>query len=191
MSQVLGRAAGNALEVRETIDFLRGDFRDARLLEVTVALTSELLQIGGLATDDDDAREQIGGALASGAAAERFADMVVALGGPGGLLDRPDDHLPTAPVVTAVLSDREGVVQTIDTRALGVAVMRHGGGRRRADDTIDYAVGGGAPICRIHAQTAALADQVAADIRDAITLDDTTSDTTLGTPPLIYERVGA
>ncbi|MDA0262477.1 MAG: thymidine phosphorylase, partial [Proteobacteria bacterium] len=60
MNQVLGRTAGNALEVNEAIDFLRGDSQDTRLLEIVTALSSELLQIGGIAADDGEARARIG-----------------------------------------------------------------------------------------------------------------------------------
>ncbi|MFZ2652486.1 MAG: thymidine phosphorylase, partial [Burkholderiaceae bacterium] len=89
MNQVLGSTAGNALEVREAIDFLKGstgDAREPRLLEVTLALASQLLHLGGLAISLDAARRAATLALESGAAAERFARMVAALGGPGDVL---------------------------------------------------------------------------------------------------------
>ena len=89
MDRVLGRTAGNAVEVRESIDHLTGAARDPRLLEVTLALCEQLLRLKGL---DGDPRA----ALESGAAAEAFARMVTALGGPADLLERPDDHLPRA-----------------------------------------------------------------------------------------------
>ncbi|MDE2275951.1 MAG: thymidine phosphorylase, partial [Burkholderiales bacterium] len=78
MNQVLGTSAGNALELREAIDFLTGAAREPRLLTVTLALTAELLCLGGLAGDAAAARAQAGRALDSGAAAERFARMVAA-----------------------------------------------------------------------------------------------------------------
>ena len=91
MDRVLGRTAGNAVEVRESIDHLTGAASDPRLLEVTFGLCEQLLRLKGL---DGDPRA----ALESGAAAEAFARMVAALGGPADLLERPDDHLPAAPV---------------------------------------------------------------------------------------------
>ena len=197
MSQVLGRTAGNALEVREAIEFLRGDARDARLLEVVIQLASELIQIGGLATGEEDARTRANEALETGAAAEHFATMVVALGGPVGLVDDPDQHLAAAPVVTPALPVQAGIVQAIDTRAMGVAVMQLGGGRRRADDSIDYAVGlsnisaigepvgPDAPLCRIHARSAAAADEAALLVRDAVRVSEAPS----SAPPLVYQRV--
>ena len=97
MDQVLGRSAGNALEVQEAIDYLTGAARDPRLHEVVTALAAELLQIGGLAKDAAEAEAAIANALDSGGAAERFQRMVTALGGPGDLVEAPDRHLPRAP----------------------------------------------------------------------------------------------
>ena len=199
MSQVLGRAAGNALEVREAIDFLRGDKRDARLLEIVVQLISELLQIGGLANDADDARNRVNAVLDSGSAAEYFAKMAVALGGPAGLVDDPETHLLSAPILVPGFASQSGFVEAIDTRAMGVAVMQLGGGRRRADDTINYAVGlsdiagigepvgPDAPLCRIHAQTEAAAEEVAMLVRKAVTIGEAQP----GPAPLVYQKVTA
>ena len=199
MNQVLGRTAGNALEVREAVDFLRGERRERRLLEIVTALSAELLCLGGLAADDAAARAGIAEALASGAAAERFARMVAALGGPGGIVDAPHAHLPAAPMQVAVEPEREGVVREIDVRALGVAVMRLGGGRRRAADTIDPAVGlsdvaaiGEAvgperPLCRVHARRDEDARVAAATVRAAISVGGAAA----AAPPLVYERIAA
>ena len=199
MNQVLGRTAGNALEIREAIYFLRGDTRDSRLLEIVTALSAELLQLGGLAASNDAARAAVGDALGSGAAAERFARMVAGLRGPCGIIDEPDAHLPAAAMEIAVAPEHEGVVQKMDTRALGVAVMQLGGGRRRIDDTIDYAVGlsdvagiGEAvgpdrPLCRIHAGSDAHAQAAAHTVRTAIKIGEK-GDTP---PPLVYQRISA
>ena len=144
MNQVLGRTAGNALEVREALDWLTGAGIEDRLGEVTTALCAEVLQLGGLAADRAEALAAIERALVTGAAAERFARMVAALGGPTDLLERPERHLPAAPVVRPVVARRAGVVAAMDARAVGLAVVALGGGRRHADDTIDHAVGLGA-----------------------------------------------
>ncbi|MCE2482149.1 MAG: thymidine phosphorylase [Alphaproteobacteria bacterium] len=198
MNQVLGRTAGNALEVREAVDFLRGERRERRLLEIVTALSAELLGLGGLAADDEAARAAIAEALASGAAAERFARMVAALGGPGGIVDAPGAHLPAAPVQVSVAPAGEGSVRAMDTRALGVAVMRLGGGRRRATDAIDHAVGlsdlasiGEAvgperPLCRVHARRDEDARLAAATVRAAISVGEAAA-----APPLVYERISA
>lgn len=141
MDQPLASSAGNALEIALAIEFLTGARRDPRLEEVTMALCAELLVMGGLATDDADARARLGDALDSGAAAERFARMVAALGGPTGIVDAPWDHLPRAPRTVGVYPDGEAVVTSIDTRAVGLVVVALGGGRSRPGDPIDPAVG--------------------------------------------------
>ena len=113
MNEVLGESAGNALEVREAIDFLTGRW-ESRLHEVTLRLAASLLVQGGLAPDEETAGADAQRALASGAAAETFARMIAALGGPADLLERPDEHLASAPVQRAVDApegdrDRDGL----------------------------------------------------------------------------------
>jgi len=122
MNQVLGRSAGNAVEVRESIDHLTGAAHDARLVEVTLALSAEVLVLGKLQPDLETARSAAARALDSGAAAERFAAMVLELGGPPDLIDAPSRHLPDAPVVRAIEPESAGVVTAVDVRA--VAAVR-------------------------------------------------------------------
>jgi thymidine phosphorylase len=179
MDEVLGTTAGNAVEVREAIDYLTGAQREPRLHEVTIALAAALLESAGLAEDGHAAAEQ---ALASGAAAERFAAMVAALGGPSDLLERPD--LATAPVIRAAAPDRPGVVTGMDCREVGLVVTGLGGNRGREDDVIDPAVGlteiapVGAqvgpdrPLAVVHAAGEADADAAIAALRAAITVGD-------------------
>ena len=141
MNQALASAAGNALEVRNAIDYLTGVRRDERLHRVVLALGAELLVTGGLAPDTDDATRRLERALAEGAAAERFARMVAALGGPHDLLERPGDRLLDAPVWREVAGPAGGYVQSVDARSLGLAVVALGGGRTRPDESIDPRVG--------------------------------------------------
>jgi thymidine phosphorylase len=197
MNQCLGRSAGNALEVREAIDFLTGRSREPRLREVTLALASELLTIAG---SGDGAAERVARALDGGAAAERFARMVRALGGPGALLERPERHLPSAPVQRPVHLPAAGVVVAIDVRALGLAVIALGGGRQRPTDPIDHAVGlaevkgvGEAvgpdqPFAVIYARSEASAEAVSAGLAAAVTVAEA-----LAAPPAqaIVARIGA
>src|SRR4051812_8022745 len=158
MDRVLGRTAGNAVEVRESIDHLTGAKTDERLRAITLALSEELLRLGGI-ENADPAR-----ALDSGAAAERFAKMVAELGGPADLLDRPDDHLPGAPITVEAFPDEPGTLEAVDVRAVGLAIIGLGGGRARETDQIDHAVGltevaapgervgpGERPLARVHA----------------------------------------
>jgi len=143
MNQVLGSACGNALEVMEAVDFLTGQWREPRLLEVTRTLSAELLVMGGLADNDAQALQQVDDALHSGRALEQFARMVSALGGPADFCERPGHYLPKAPIQRPVLAPRSGFVAGMATRDIGLAVVELGGGRRQAGDTIDARVGFG------------------------------------------------
>ncbi len=171
MDSPLGSAAGNAVEVAYAIDYLTGRHREARMHEVTVALGAEMLLLGRLAKDLDEARSKIDTAITGGRAAEIFQRMVSALGGPADLVEHPDKHLAAAPVIAEVPAEADGFVAAVDTRALGLAVVALGGGRTRAADPIDPAVGltglpplgaavvKGQPLAMVHARTT---EQVAA-----------------------------
>ena len=141
MNQVLGHTAGNALEMREAIDFLTGIEREPRLLEVTLALAAQMLELAGLAPNAADAARRAREALDSGAAAERFARMVAGLGGPKNVLAPRFAGLARAPVVLDVKAKQSGFIAAMDTRAIGLAVIALGGGRLRASDSIDARVG--------------------------------------------------
>jgi thymidine phosphorylase len=181
MDQVLGRTAGNAVEVREALGVLTHPrAAEPRLVEVTLALCATLLRLGGLYETEAAARAAAGEALASGAAAERFARMCAALGGPADLLDDPDRHLPRAPHALAVFPAAAGHVHAVAVREIGVAVLELGGGRLREDEGIDHAVGlvdvaelgeevgpGGRPLAVVHARDQASAERAAARVRAA------------------------
>ncbi|AOJ72911.1 MULTISPECIES: thymidine phosphorylase [Burkholderia] len=179
MNEALAPCAGNAIEVRCAIDFLTGAARPARLREVSFALAAQMLTMGGLAANADDARRQLRVALESGAAAERFARMVTALGGPADLIERPQLHLPRAALAAPVLAERAGWIDRIDARALGLAVVGLGGGRAKIGDALDYAVGlsalaqrgarvdAGQPIAIVHAREPDAAARAADAVRRA------------------------
>jgi thymidine phosphorylase len=182
MNQPLASVAGNALEVVYAIDYLTGAKREPRMHEVVVALGAEMLVLASLATDTADGRAQVEAAL-DGVAAEKFAEMVVALGGPGDLVEFPARHLERADVVVHVRPEHAGRVSAIDTRAVGLAVVTLGGGRTRPQDPIDPAVGltglaelGAAvdadrPLAIVHARTAAQSNLAAEQLRAAYTVD--------------------
>ncbi len=185
MNQVLGRTAGNAVEVRESIDHLTGAARDERLLKVTLDLCAELLVLGELYDDLDDARRAAERALASGAAAERFGAMVAELGGPGDLVEAPSRHLPDAPIVRPIEPMGPGTVSSIDVRAVGIAIVNLGGGRAREDDVVDHGVGltevaalgervepGGRPLALLHARDEDSAARATEAVRRAYELGD-------------------
>ncbi|MDG2284337.1 MAG: thymidine phosphorylase [Alphaproteobacteria bacterium] len=199
MDQVLGTTAGNALEVRETIDYLTGHAREARLDRVVRALGREMLLTGGLATDNKDADAKIAAALDGGRAAERFEAMVPALGGPRDLLSAPDRHLPTAPVTLAARPSRDGVIRSIDVRAVGLAVVGLGGGRNQVEDSIDPAVGlsevksigvpvsSGDPLAIVHARGQADAERAMVALAEAFNIGDAAD----AVPPVVIERIEA
>jgi thymidine phosphorylase len=179
MNQALGRAVGNAVEVAEAVDYLTGKARDPRLHAATMALAGELLNLGGLAGTAEDGRAKAETALAGGKPAEIFGRMVAALGGPADFVEKANRHLPTAPVRRPCFAARAGRVVRIDARAIGVAVVRLGGGRRRAGDGIDHRVGftevlgigdeadADRPLAMIHAASESDAETAAAALRQA------------------------
>ena len=199
MNEVLGRSAGNALEMRECLAILRGEPAEPRLYEVTAALAAELLALSGLAPDVATGRAMADRSIADGTAAERFARMVEALGGPADLLEQPDRHLESAPIVRPVFADWAGFVSAIDTRGVGMAVVALGGGRTKTTDAIDFAVGfneiaglgdavgpGERPLAILHARNEAQAEEAERRLRASVTV----SDTVPVRGPLIAKRLG-
>jgi thymidine phosphorylase len=200
MNQVLGSTAGNALEVREAIDFLIGRGpREPRLEAVTLALAGEMLAIAGLVPDAREGAQLARRALDSGAAAERFARMVRALGGPARVLEPRFGGLAKARVAIDLPAPRAGVIAAMDTRAIGMVVVELGGGRRRATDSVDPGVGlsqvrplgtrvaQGEPLLRVHAARQADAMAACARLHAAITIGD-------AAPPggsVVIERIAA
>ena len=196
MDRVLGRSAGNAVEVRESIEHLTGAARDERLRDVTVALSAELLRLGGVEPEEEEGRAAAARALDSGAAAERFAAMVAELGGPDDLLEHPDRHLPGAPVSLESWPAEAGVVTGVDVRAVGLAVVALGGGRTRESDPVDHAVGltevattgeqvgqGGRPLAVVHAADREAAERAAAAVAEAYSVGGAAR----ATPPVVLE----
>jgi len=193
---VIGRCAGNALEVQEAIDFLTGRTppsgppqaslqampSEPVQADVTLALGAQMLRLAGLADSDAQAHASLHAALASGQAAERFARMVAALGGPPNVL--ADARLPRAPVLRPVPAPHAGVVVAMDTRALGLQVVALGGGRTRADDRIDPRVGlsavaargqrlhAGEPLAWVNAANAEAATAAVQAVQAAFTLGE-------------------
>jgi len=141
MNQVLGHACGNALEVLEAVQFLRGEHQAPRLLQLTRLLCAELLLIGRLSADPPEALAKVDAVLADGSALQHFARMVAALGGPADFCERAAHYLPAAPVKRAVPARRAGWIYSKATRGVGLAVVELGGGRRRPSDRIDHRVG--------------------------------------------------
>jgi pyrimidine-nucleoside phosphorylase len=174
MNQPLGRMCGNAVEVQEAIDCLSGGGPDG-LRKLTLALAGELLIGTGQEEFIKDAVARLADVLDSGAALERFEQMVEAQGG---------DLSAARPIAEEriVRVDRAGFVTEIDTEAIGQAVIDLGGGRRRAGEVIDHSVGiewlirrgqkvrPGDPLARVFSRT--LMPKVEADLLAAVTVGD-------------------
>ena len=161
MDEPLGRAVGNALEVAESIECLRGH-GPADTMEVTFALGEQMLLLAGAARTGDEARHQLREVIASGAALEKFREMIRAQGGDVDVVDNPS-RLPQARLHEDVLASRDGWVSEVDAMEVALAALRLGAGRARAEDSVDHAVGvshlvkcgerveRGTRLCRIHA----------------------------------------
>ncbi|MEM1284430.1 MAG: thymidine phosphorylase [Pseudomonadota bacterium] len=196
MNEVLGHAAGNAVEVATAVEFLTGAAQDSRVREVTLALCAEMLVLGNLATETD-ALSKVSEALDSGKAAEVFGRMVTELGGPADFVENYQSHLPEAPITIDVPAPSAGYVTEMDTRGVGLAVVALGGGRTDPKDTIDHAVGlthivdvgakrsTGDPLARVLARDEETAKAASQRVADAITLSDTPPEPR----PVLYRRV--
>ena len=198
MNQVLASSAGNAVEVREAVRFLTGEYRNPRLLEVTMASCAEMLVLGKLAENTDDARAKLMEVLDNGKAAECFGKMVAGLGGPADFVENYENYLEKAAITKPVYATETGIVSAMDTRAIGMAVVAMGGGRRVATDEIDYAVGfdefirlgevadSDKPLAVIHARTEEQWEEAAKALRSAIKVGGEYTPT-----PEVYRQIRA
>ncbi|EID0031207.1 thymidine phosphorylase [Vibrio alginolyticus] len=198
MNQVLASSAGNAVEVREAVRFLTGEYRNPRLLEVTMASCAEMLVLGKLAENTEDARVKLMEVLDNGKAAECFGKMVAGLGGPADFVENYDNYLEKAEIIKPVYATETGIVSAMDTRAIGMAVVAMGGGRRVATDEIDYAVGfdefirlgevadSDKPLAVIHARTEEQWEEAAKALRSAIKVGGEYTPT-----PEVYRQIRA
>lgn len=196
MSQPLGRAVGNALEVREALETLEGG-GPADFAALCREVGGRMLLLAGLEADPGQAAARYDRAIASGAARERFGRMVAAQGGDPAALDDPAG-LPRAAVVRAAAAARSGVVRAVDGVAVGMAAVRLGAGRLRKEDRVDPAVGfvfaarigdevrAGEPLAEVHARTDAAAEEAAGRVAAAVAIGDGP----VGVPPLVRGEVG-
>jgi pyrimidine-nucleoside phosphorylase len=139
MSSPIGSTVGNALEVREAIEILRGE-GPPDTLELTLALGVEMLKSAGVDETDESARRRLERALATGAGAERLERMIALHGGDARVV-ADVDRLPRAPYRRAVRAPRSGYIGAIDALALGRLGITLGAGRTRADQKVDPRVG--------------------------------------------------
>jgi pyrimidine-nucleoside phosphorylase len=180
MDEPLGRAVGNALEVEETIAYLRGADRPD-LHTLALALGGEMLVLGGAARDLADGVERIRAARASGRGLEVLRAMIAAQGGDARVVDDPS-RLPRARHSQAVVAACAGVVETIDARRIGFAATRLGAGRARKEDAVSAGAGitiergpgepvaEGEPLATLHADDAALLAAERDEVRAAFVI---------------------
>jgi thymidine phosphorylase len=192
MSQPLGSAVGNALDIAETVDVLAGRER-GRMRELAVLFAAQAL--AELTTvDAGDARANAERALDDGSALERFAEMVAAQGGDPRVADDPWAVLERAPVIRPITTPAAGFVRAVDAEAIGRAGVSLGAGRVTKADPVDHAVGivirakigdriaAGEPIGEVHARTADAADLAVARVVAALRLSDEPQEP----PPLVH-----
>ena len=195
MNEVLGTTAGNALEIEESMAYLRNDYRDPRLDEVVLGLCAEMLEITGLESDPAKALARCDEAVSSGRAAETFGEMCFALGGPGDFVANSGKHLANAPVVKAVHA--AGYLSHVDAFAVGNAIIELGGGRRIVGEKLDPSVGlsdvanvgtlldNETPLAIIHAAS----DDAAARVEQMLLAACTTSEQAPPENPVIYDKL--
>lgn len=182
MDRPLGHACGNALETAEAVRGLMGQ-GPADLMEVTYALGVEMLVVAGVESDRQAARRRLEQVVSSGTALRRFEELVAAQGGDPAVVTDPD-RLPSAPVRHEIRSPEEGTVVEVAPRPIGHAIIGLGGGRRRAEDTVDPAVGVVIPVkpgqrvapgqllATIHARDEASALAASVEIKKALRLGE-------------------
>ena len=200
MSQPLGTTVGNALEIREAIQTLTpgAENIDPRFQALCLSLAAEGILLAGLAQDETTAHRMAEQLIQSGAALNKFREIVIAQGGDGSVIDDPEGRLPVAPVVREVPAPQSGYVGAVDAEEIGNIVVALGGGRARKEDQIDWTVGvvvkttvgrkigEGEPLAEIHARTPEQADNAATRLRAAYHIQSETTEE----PPLIYQRFG-
>ncbi|WP_207916300.1 thymidine phosphorylase [Lysobacter sp. N42] len=197
MNEPLGSTAGNAVEIREAIEYLTGHYRHPRLHEVTVTLAAQMLVLTNLASSEQEALEKVSTVLETGAAAEKFSEMVAALGGPSDLIENKSKHLPLSAVSMDIFAPQDGYIHAIDTREVGLAVVSLGGGRTDPSQTIDHSVGltdfarigqkvdTKTPIARVFAKTEEDAKAAIQSVQSAYSINEANVEA----PPVVYSLI--
>jgi thymidine phosphorylase len=162
-----------------------------------MALCAEMLVLGELAESNEEALEKLQDVLDNGKAAQVFANMVSALGGPEDFVENYDNYLEKADIVRPVYTQKEGRVISMDTRAIGMAVVAMGGGRRKPTDSIDYAVGltdfialgdhadNNKPLAVVHVRNETQFKEAEKALRDAIEIGDGAAES----KPMVFEKI--
>lgn len=191
MNQPLGEQIGNALEVQECLDIMAGKANPPDLVEVTLALSAEMLLMAGVAKTVAGARELLQKKLASGEALKKFHELVAAHGGD------LSQKLPAARHTKPVTASKSGTVQSIECDQIGYAVIALGGGRRVSSDKVDFGVGferpkkigdavkAGEPLMTMHYNDAGRAAEAERMVQQAYRIGDAPA----AAPKLIVEKI--
>lgn len=184
MNQVLGYSAGNAVEIAEAVEYLKGQNVEPRLHQITLELCGEILVNAKLAATLEEAQNKLQKALDSGQALEKFAQMVAALGGPSDFCEQPQKYLPRAQIIKPVYSEKPGYVNAMQTRDIGLSIIELKGGRITPQQKLDYATGytgfcqigdyvdNDKPLAVIHAQSEADWQKSADTLRKLIKISE-------------------
>lgn len=182
MNQVLGKTVGNALEMKEAIEYLQGKNIDSRLHTITIELCARLLLESKLCSTKDEAINKLQNVLDKGFALEKFAQMISALGGPIDFVEKYQTYLPQSKINKAVYAPHSGYVSAMQTRNIGMSIIGLKGGRTHPDQKLDYATGFSefcqlgtyvdtkTPLAIVHAQTEEDYAKAAAEIQQAVTI---------------------
>ena len=141
MNQVLGTTVGNSLEISEAIDYLNNKNVDYRLDEITKTLCAQLLVKCGRCVSINKAKDLVQQAILSGKAMEKFAQMIALLGGPNDFAEHSEKYLPHSKYIKPVLAPCNGHITKIDTRKIGLTLIKLNGGRTHPNQKLDLATG--------------------------------------------------
>lgn len=196
MNSVLGYSVGNALEVKEAVEYLQGKNVNTRLDEVTRKLCRELLVSCKMCADENEAEHKVAEALSSGQALEKFSQMTAALGGPKDFVEKYNSYLPQAKIVRPVFAKTSGYVSKMAVRDIGMLLVGLKGGRVHPDQKLDYATGftefcqigdyvdEHKPLAMVHAQSEEEYLAAADMLRELISVEDKCAET-----PIILGKV--
>ena len=199
MNEILGKNAGNALEIIEVIAYLNGDYQDKRLHQVVLALAVEMIILGGKADNKENAMLMVQNAIDSGLALEKFAKMISSLGGDSDFIEKCDKYLPKAKIIKPCYALKSGYITSVNCREIGLLLIELGGGRKITSDNINHAVGlsdvmaigdkidRDRPLAMVHGDNQNDVDMAIATIRKSYKI----SDEKIDAAPVIIEYINS
>jgi thymidine phosphorylase len=188
MNESLARSIGNSLEIKESIEYLKGNIKSQKLHEIIVAFAANMLVIAGVENNIEKAEEKVVDSIKSGKALDVFKNMVIALGGPKDLVENYETILPKAPIVKQIYLKKPGYIKHIDSYALGMCLVHLGGGRKTATDVLDLSVGlddvlqigeytdNTKPFCTIHCNNEKQVEEITAILNKIVETTENKAD---------------